>query len=78
MSVSLKGFEEFSLPYLDDMIGFSNTWEEHLQHIDIVLRTIADVKLKVKLSKCKFAQKTVKYLGHIVGEGRSTPVKEKF
>lgn len=78
MSVLLRGLEDFCLPYLDDMAIFSDDWNEHLRHIGIVLDRIKEAKIKVKLSKCKFAQRTVKYLGHVVGDGCRTPTESKI
>lgn len=78
MSILLKGLESFCLPYLDDMAIFSNSWEEHLEHLDIVLKRVTKAKLTIKLAKCKFAQETVKYLGHVVGKGRRKPSEIKI
>lgn len=72
MSKILHGLEEFCLPYFDDTAIFSNTWSDHLKHIEVVLERIKEAKIKVKISKCKFAQGSVKYLGHAVGEGKRT------
>lgn len=56
----------FALCYLDDIIVFSRSLEEHLDHLDQVLQRLAKANLQVKLSKCAFLQKRIKYLGHIV------------
>lgn len=61
------------LLYLDDVIVFSSTIEQHLQRLDQVLSRLETQGLKCKLSKCQFFQKRVKYLGHVVSaEGVST------
>jgi hypothetical protein len=78
MSQLLQGCEEFSVPYLDDVAIFSETWEEHLRHVDIILKKIASARLTIKPSKCKFAQNCVKYLGHMVGGGCRTPTEAKI
>ncbi|MDW0176561.1 MAG: RNase H-like domain-containing protein, partial [Nitrososphaeraceae archaeon] len=77
MAELLQGFEEFAVPYLDDVAVFSNTWEEHLKHLENVLCRIQRANLNIKPSKCKFAQKHVKYLGHIIGQGTRTPTEIK-
>ena len=74
----LNGCDEFCVPYLDDIAIFSNTWEDHLEHIDCVLKRIKEAKLKIKPAKCKFAQDKVKYLGHVVGGGLRTPAETKI
>uniref|UniRef100_A0A3P9K638 ribonuclease H n=1 Tax=Oryzias latipes TaxID=8090 RepID=A0A3P9K638_ORYLA len=61
------------LLYLDDVIVFSSSIEQHLQRLDQVFSRLDAQGLKVKLSKCQFFQKQVKYLGHVVSaEGVST------
>ena len=52
--------------YLDDVIIFSRSFEAHLQHLKRVLSKLNKANMYVKLSKCKFAQPEVLYLGHIV------------
>ena len=52
--------------YLDDILIFSKTEEEHLQHLASVLQVLRDNNLKAKLKKCDFFKPALKYLGHIV------------
>jgi len=52
--------------YIDDILVFSGTMEEHIQHVRQVLDKLHANKLYAKLSKCKFAKEQVEYLGHIV------------
>jgi RNase H-like domain found in reverse transcriptase/Reverse transcriptase (RNA-dependent DNA polymerase)/Integrase zinc binding domain/Chromo (CHRromatin Organisation MOdifier) domain/Retroviral aspartyl protease/Integrase core domain len=68
---------KFVQVYLDDICILSKTAEEHLQHIEIVLQKLREVKLYVKLAKCSFAMTEMKFLGHILsGEGiRADPEK---
>ena len=58
----------FTCVYLDDVIVFSKTFEEHIDHLDKVLTRLEQVGLKAKLAKCSFCKKEVKYLGHIVSD----------
>ena len=78
ISQVLNGLEDFALPCVDDIAVYSKTWNEHLKHIDIVLTKLRAAGLKVKPSKCVFAQKTVKFLGHEVGEGKRSPSDVKI
>lgn len=55
------------LAYMDDIIVFSKTAEEHEQHLRAVLDTLRKSNLKAKLSKCDFNKPELKFLGHIVG-----------
>ena len=58
MNKVLKGLK-FAFAYLDDIIIFSETAEEHLTHIKIVLKRLQEANLKMKRSKCSFFQKGV-------------------
>ena len=54
------------LIYLDDVIIFSKTVDEHLERLQEVFARLKSAGLKLKPSKCNFLQQKVKYLGHIV------------
>ena len=56
------------LIYLDDIIVFSNTLEEHLDRLHQVMIRIREAGLKLKPSKCHFLQKRIKFLGHVVSD----------
>src|SRR6266540_1919067 len=68
---------DFVMVYLDDIIIFSQTMDEHLQHIKKVLEALRQAGLKLKLEKCEFAKKQLKYLDFIVGEFEIKPDTEK-
>ncbi|GFW43762.1 retrovirus-related Pol polyprotein from transposon 297 [Trichonephila clavipes] len=73
MAQVLEGLEPFALPYIDDIAIFSQGRKDHVKHIDIVLGRLRKVGLKVKPSKCKFAQEEVLFLGHRIGSGSRSP-----
>ena len=52
--------------YLDDILVFSDTLEDHLQHITEVFELLRKAGLKLKLKKCEFLKNSVAYLGHII------------
>ena len=54
--------------YLDDLIIFSNSFEQHLERLDIVLTRLQQCNLKLSADKCYFFQERVKFLGHIVSK----------
>ncbi|KAI4888737.1 hypothetical protein NFI96_009817, partial [Prochilodus magdalenae] len=61
------------LVYLDDLIVFGRTLEEHEDRLLKVLDRLEEAGLKVSLDKCQFCQPRVKYVGHIVSaEGIAT------
>ena len=63
---------KYVLVFFDDILIYSSTWNEHLTHLENVLRVIQQHVLFVKLSKCSFGVLEIEYLGHIVsGQGVS-------
>ena len=52
--------------YLDDLIIFSNTFDEHLQRLKLVLQRLRECGLKLAPKKCKFFYRKVAYVGHVV------------
>ena len=54
--------------YLDDIVVFSRTYEEHIEKLQVIFQRLKDAGLKLKTSKCKLFQKAIKYLGHLVTE----------
>ena len=60
--------DRFVLVYLDDILVYSKSMEEHKKHLDQVLALLREHKLYAKPSKCKFYQEQVEYLGHLIGK----------
>ena len=56
----------FTLAYLEDVIIFSETAEQHLKHIQIVLTRLKQAMSKLKTSQCSFFKKELHYLGHLL------------
>jgi hypothetical protein len=52
--------------YLDNLIIFSETYEQHLERIDMILTRLHDNNLKLSPEKCHFFQGRVQFLGHVV------------
>ena len=69
---------KFCINYIDDILIFSKTFEEHLQHIDSLLYAIQEEGFKLKFEKCNFAKNSVKYLGHIISKNRITPLTDNL
>ena len=63
--------------YIDDIIIYSNTWKEHLEHLQIVFDRIRKYGMMCKLTKCQFVRKTVKVLGFLIRKGEISPDPEK-
>src|SRR6266498_408525 len=61
-----KYLRNFILVYLDDIIIYSKIWKEHLNHLQLVFKALKEVGLIVKVKKCDFAKKELKFLRHII------------
>ena len=67
MNEVLKRFlGKFVIVYLDDILIFSKTKEEHLEHIRQVLQRLKEEKLMINLKKCSFMQEEIVYLGFVI------------
>lgn len=64
--------------YLDDVVIFSNTWEEHLSALRVVFTRLMEANLTLNLAKCEFGEATISYLGHQVGRGVVRPLAAKI
>ncbi|MBW0574898.1 hypothetical protein O181_114613 [Austropuccinia psidii MF-1] len=58
--------EGWMVVYIDDIIIYSETWEDHLKYIDRVLSKCTPINLKISLKKCNFGQQELLALGHEV------------
>ena len=78
MDTVLGGLKWHScLVYLDDVIIFGRTWEEHLQRLEAVFRAMDNADLTLKLSKCRFGFRSVEYLGHVISPAGIEPNPNK-
>ena len=68
----------FAMGYLDDIIIFSKTKEEHLQHLEEIFEWLRKAGLKLKLQKCSFFKKHIQYLGHLISDEGIQPLPEKL
>ena len=59
--------DQFCTAYLDDVLIFSETLEDHHQHVEMVLERLDKAGLFVDIDKCEFDQQEVKYLGMFIG-----------
>ena len=59
---------KFSIIYLDDILVFSRSKEEHLEHLKLVLRTLQKEKLLINLKKCNFMKEELIYLRFVVSK----------
>ena len=59
---------DFAANYLDDIIVFSRTAEDHMEHLERIFAALQMADLKIKVSKCEFFKKHISYLGFLIGE----------
>ena len=76
MTGILKDFS-FAIAYLDNIIIFSKTPQEHLSHIRKVLEKLRSAKLSMKMSKWNFFSKEIQYFGHILSATGLQPLPSK-
>ncbi|WVZ80655.1 hypothetical protein U9M48_028113 [Paspalum notatum var. saurae] len=67
-SVFMNELDKFVIVFIDDILIYSKSEEEHKEHLRIVLTRLTEHKLYAKFSKCAFWLKDVSFLGHILSE----------
>ncbi len=66
--------DEFAVNYIDDILVFSVSFEQHLVHLKQVIEAIHKEGFRLSLSKCKFARNKVTYLGHEIENNLTRPI----
>ena len=64
--------------YIDDLIVYTEDWDNHLRLLDELLRRLQQARLAVRPKKCLFGSKSVEFLGHLVGGDCITINKENL
>jgi hypothetical protein len=67
--VFMKFLDKFVVVFVDDILVYSKTEEEHAEHLRLVLGTLREQQLYAKFSKCEFWLKEVRFLGHVISAG---------
>jgi hypothetical protein len=65
----MEYLDKFVMVFIDDILVYSRSEEEHEEHLRLVLQKLRDYKLYAKLSKCEFWLKQVAFLGHVISKG---------
>ena len=68
---------KYVLVYLDDIIIYSETYEEHLQHLREVLKRVKKANLRLNKKKCEFVKREIEYLGYIISIDGIRPNEKK-
>ena len=74
----LEPCKAFARAYLDDIVIFSDSWEEHLVHVEKTLECIQKAGLKIHPRKIKMTQNEVPYLGDRIGNGLIARLERKI
>ena len=69
---------DFSRVYIDDIVVFSTTWDQHCKHLGMVLERLKRAGLTANVTKCQWGQVRCEFLGHMVGEGKVSPAECKI
>ena len=69
----LLGRMEGCEAYIDDVVVYSDCWEDHMIRLRRVLAKFAEVNLTINLAKSEFGHAEVTFLGHVVGSGWVKP-----
>lgn len=68
----------FCINYLDDILIFSKSFEEHMSHLEALFNTIKEEGFRLKFVKCNFASKSIQYLGHVLGPDSVEPLQDNL
>ncbi|KAJ1199344.1 hypothetical protein NDU88_003181 [Pleurodeles waltl] len=74
----LKPFQSFSAAYLDDVVIFSETWDDHLLHLQQICHTLENAGLTANPKKCVIGKPNISYLGYEIGQGTLQPQTKKI
>lgn len=78
MTNTLAPCRQFALVYLDDIIVYSKTYDDHLSHLTQVFHALADRNFALNPPKCELLVSQINYLGHTISEKEIKPMAEKI
>jgi hypothetical protein len=67
--VFMEYLDKFVVVFIDDILVYSRSEEEHEEHLHLVLQKLREHRLYAKLSKCEFWMKQVAFLGDVTSKG---------
>jgi hypothetical protein len=67
--VFMEYLDKFIVVFIDDILVYSRSEEEHEEHLRLALQKLWENRLYAKLSKCEFLMKQVAFLGHVISKG---------
>jgi hypothetical protein len=67
--VFMECLDKFVVVFIDDILVYSRSEEEHEEHLHLALQKLRENRLYAKFSKCEFWMKQVAFLGHVISKG---------
>jgi hypothetical protein len=67
--VFMEYLDKFVVVFIDDILVYSRSEEEHEEHLRLALQKVQEHMLYAKLNKCEFWMKQVAFLGHVISKG---------
>jgi hypothetical protein len=69
---------DFAVNYLDDILVFSRSFEEHVLHVQRLITAVYDEGFRLNFKKCNFAASSIQYLGHILEPNTVKPLQDNL
>ena len=73
-----KYIGHFAWVYLDDIVIYSRTFEEHLQHLELIFTCLKEASLQINIEKCRFFSRKIHFLGHVISDEGIRPDESKI
>jgi transposase InsO family protein len=70
--------DEFVIVYIDDLLIYSSTMKEHMEHLEMVAKRLNDYAIQINMKKSSFGRKSVVYCGYLIQEGNIRIDPEKI
>jgi hypothetical protein len=67
--VFMEYLDKFVVVFIDDILVYSRSEEEHEEHLHLALQKLREHRLYAQLSKCEFWMKQIAFLGHVISKG---------
>lgn len=74
----LRGLDSCAVAYIDNIVIFSKSWEQHLEHLTDLFERIQRAGLVINAKKCQIAKQRVSFLGYVAGGGSVRPQVDKL
>lgn len=73
-----NGLSDFCINYLDDILVFSKSYEDHVSHLRMLFNCIYKEGFRLSFRKCNFAKQSIEYLGHVLSSDYVKPLNDNL